>query len=281
MSRFLIHGGRELNGTIDVAANKNAILPMMAATLLTDEDCTIRNVPAIADVFVMVELLRSVGATVEFTDARTLAINTSAVNDTAPAANLVEKMRASILLAGPLLARFGHWAMHHPGGDAIGTRSIRAHLEAFQALGSAAVEDHDRYEVRNSKPHPASILLEEASVTATENIMLIAARIPGTTTIRNAACEPHVENLAAMLSRMGATVEGAGTNRLRISGSQDLRGVDCEVWPDHTEAGTFAALAAACHGAVTIRNVREEHLENVLHVLRRMIVRVRASVAAR
>lgn len=275
MPRFFIQGGRELNGAIDVAANKNAILPMMAATLLTDQDCVIGNVPAIADVFVMAELLQSVGARVEFTDPRTLTINTSAVRDTHPAGELVAKMRASVLLAGPLLARFGHWSMDHPGGDSIGTRSIRAHLEAFQILGSTVEIGHGRYEVRNHHPHPASILLEEASVTATENIMLLAARIPGRTTIRNAACEPHIENLAHMLESMGIGIEGAGTNRLHIVGAESPGGAFCEVWPDHTEAGTFAALAAACHGTVTIRNVREEHIENVIHVLHRMNVDLR------
>jgi UDP-N-acetylglucosamine 1-carboxyvinyltransferase len=270
LSRFLIEGGYPLEGVIEVAANKNAILPMMAATLLTEQDCVIRNVPKIADVYVMSELLQSVGARVDWTDDRTLVINTADVRDTNPDPTLVAKMRASVLVAGPLLARFGHWAMDHPGGDSIGTRSIRAHLEGFQLMGSSVDIGHGRYEVKNSKPHPASILLEEASVTATENLMLLASRIPGTTTILNAACEPHIENLAVMLQSMGVGIDGAGTNRLRITGILEPAGTTAEVWPDHTEAGTFAALAAACRGSVTIRNVRQEHLENVLHLMRRM-----------
>jgi UDP-N-acetylglucosamine 1-carboxyvinyltransferase len=270
LPRFLIQGGHELKGSIEVAANKNAILPMMAASLLTEDDCVLRNVPGIADVFVMAELLRSVGARVEFVDSRTLLINTSQVRDTDPAEHLVEKMRASVLLAGPLLARFGRWSMHHPGGDAIGTRSIRAHLEAFQKLGANVTMGDGHYEVRAGKLEPTAILLEEASVTATENIMLVASRIPGTTVIKNAACEPHVENLADMLTSMGVEIFGAGTNRLTIHGRNELGAASSDVWPDHTEAGTFAALGAACGGRITIENVRADHLENVLIVLRRM-----------
>jgi len=270
VSRFLINGGKPLSGTIEVAANKNAILPMMAASLLTEADCVISNVPAIADVFVMAELLRSVGARVDFVEPKTLLINTGKVMDEDPAPHLVEKMRASVLLAGPLLARFGRWSMRHPGGDAIGTRSIRAHLEAFQTMGASSVVGHGHYEVRAAELSPAAILLEEASVTATENIMLVASRVPGMTVINNAACEPHVENLALMLQSMGATIEGAGTNRIKIQGADHLGPASCAVWPDHTEAGTFAALGAACGGNITIENVRSEHLENVLLILRRM-----------
>ena len=270
MPRFFINGGRRLAGTIEVAANKNAILPMMAATLLTEADCIIRNVPAIADVFVMAELLRSVGAVVEFAEPRTLHINSADVRDTDPAEYLVERMRASVLLAGPLLARFGRWSMHHPGGDSIGTRSIRAHLEAFQRMGAQVTVGDGHYVVRAKALHPVSILLEEASVTATENIMLVAASVPGTTVVKNAACEPHVENLAFMLQSMGVGIEGAGTNRVTINGVSKPGPASYDVWPDHTEAGTFAALGAACGNEVTIRNVRGEHLENVLLILRRM-----------
>ena len=168
MSRFLIEGGRPLNGTIEVAANKNAILPMMAASLITDGDCVIKNVPAIADVYVMADLLRSVGATVEFADNRTLKINTENVSQWVPDERLVERLRASVLLAGPLLARFGRWKMHHPGGDiSIGTRSIRSHLKAFHTLGADVHSASQQYDVSCTNPQPGTVFLDEASVTAT------------------------------------------------------------------------------------------------------------------
>lgn len=259
-----------MSGTIQVAANKNAILPMMAASLLTEEDCTIRNLPQIADVFVMAELLQSVGAQVTFHDDRTVTINTKSVSEFTPDEELVERMRASVLLAGPLLARFGRWSMRHPGGDAIGTRSIRTHLEGFKHLGAKIQARHAHYDVRFDRIAPEVIFLDEASVTATENLMMVASRTPGTTVIRNAACEPHIENLAAMLGNMGADIEGAGTNVVKIHGREQLGSASCSVWPDHTEAGTFAALAAACGGGVTIENVRPDHLEIVSLILERM-----------
>jgi UDP-N-acetylglucosamine 1-carboxyvinyltransferase len=253
-----------------VAANKNAILPMMAASLISDGDCIIHNVPAIADVYVMADLLRSVGASVEFADDRTVKINTQAVSQWVPEEHLVERLRASVLLAGPLLARFGRWRMHHPGGDTIGTRSIRSHLEAFHTLGAEVHSASQQYDVSCADPRPGVVFLDEASVTATENLMMLAARIPGETTVKNAACEPHIENLAEMLVEMGAGIEGAGTNVLKISGSRNLGPATCEVWPDHTEAGTFAALGAAMQGNICIHNVRPEHHEMVLLILERM-----------
>ncbi len=243
---------------------------MMAASLLTDGECIIGNVPAIADVYVMADLLRSVGAQVEFEGPRSLRISTKGVSNWTPAVELVEKLRASVLMAGPLLARFGHWSMHHPGGDAIGTRSIKTHLEAFQTLGGTVQASAGRYDVSCSRLEPGTIFLDEASVTATENLMMLASKTQGKTTIRNAACEPHIVNLAEMLNAMGARVHGAGTNVLEIEGVEELGPVTCEVWPDHTEAGTFAALAASCGGAVDIVNVVPEHLEMVLLVLKRM-----------
>ncbi|HZT96936.1 MAG TPA: UDP-N-acetylglucosamine 1-carboxyvinyltransferase [Chloroflexota bacterium] len=270
LPRFLIQGGKPLSGTVEVAANKNAILPMMAATLLTEAECVIRNVPRIADVYVMADLLRSVGAGVEFLDDRSLRIQTEDVRGWAPAEELVEKLRASVLMAGPLLARFGRWSMRHPGGDAIGTRSIQTHLEAFRALGATVDARPQNYDVRCAKLEPAPLFLDEVSVTATENLMMLATRVPGTTVIKNAACEPHIVNLAEMLTAMGASIEGAGTNVVTVHGGRDLGSVDCQVWPDHTEAGTFAALAAACGGPVRILNVVAEHLEMVLLVLSRM-----------
>jgi UDP-N-acetylglucosamine 1-carboxyvinyltransferase len=271
MSKFVIEGGRPLAGRIDVEANKNAVLPMMAASLLTDDDCYIENVPRIADVETMTEILIELGAIVENVGEHRLRINCTAVASHQPPAKLVEKLRASIVLMGPLLARFGRANMHHPGGDAIGTRSIGTHVHAFQAMGAQFDIDDNFYVSRVVESNgDRTLFLDEASVTATENVMLFAASRDTLTTLRNAACEPHIENLAAMLLAMGATIDGAGSNVLRIRGATTLRGARCTVWPDHIEAGTFAALAAACGGAVTIGNVIPEHIEMVRVVLQRM-----------
>ncbi|HZU12918.1 MAG TPA: UDP-N-acetylglucosamine 1-carboxyvinyltransferase [Chloroflexota bacterium] len=270
MSKFVIHGGRPLSGVIDVAANKNAVLPMMAAALLTDQDCVLENVPAIADVTTMSQIMRDLGAIVEELPGRRLRLNCAGVNSDHPPESLVERMRASVILMGPLLARHGHVNMHHPGGDAIGYRSIGTHVHAFERLGVDVRPDKDLYRACvGGRPSDRTIFLDEASVTATENIMLYAAARPGVTTVRNAASEPHVENLALMLNGMGAQIEGAGSNVLHIRGAT-LSGTSATVWPDHAESGTFAALAAAGRGTVTIRNIIPEHLDMVLLILDRM-----------
>ncbi|GAC1467559.1 MAG: UDP-N-acetylglucosamine 1-carboxyvinyltransferase [Chloroflexota bacterium] len=230
MSKFVIEGGHTLRGEIEVAANKNAVLPMMAACLLTDEDCYLDNVP-----------------------------------------RLVERLRASIVLLGPLLARFGRANMHHPGGDAIGTRSINTHIRALQEMGVHFHIDDNFYAAHvGPDPSNCSIFLDETSVTATENALLFASLRPCETTIRNAASEPHVENLALLLRAMGAEIDGAGSNVIRVRGARRLNGAQAPVWPDHIEAGTFAALAAACRGHVRIKNVVPDHLDMVLLVLERM-----------
>ncbi len=271
MSKFIIEGGAPLRGEIEVAANKNAVLPMMAACLLTDDDCYLENVPRIVDVATMAAILRELGAVVEELPGDRLHINCSQVRSSYPPAHLVERLRASIVLFGPLLARFGRARMHHPGGDAIGTRSIGSHIRALEALGAHFDIDDNLYSARvNGVPARDNIFLDEASVTATENAMLFAAARDGMTIIRNAACEPHVTNLAALLCGMGARIDGAGSNVIRICGVSELRGAAERVWPDHVEAGTFAALAAACGGEVAIKNVIPEHLDMVLLTLERM-----------
>jgi UDP-N-acetylglucosamine 1-carboxyvinyltransferase len=271
MSKFLIEGGVALSGEIQVAANKNAVLPIMSACLLTDEDCYIDNVPAIADVATMASILQDLGATVELMGKNRLRINCSSVTSHHPPVHLVERLRASIVLMGPLLARFGRANMHHPGGDAIGTRSINTHLRALAALGAEFEIDDNFYCGRLDTQHgDRNIFLDEASVTATENALLVAASRPGRTVIRNAASEPHIANLAHFLCGMGATIDGAGSNIVHVEGKPDLQGTSDAVWPDHVEAGTFAALAAACGGRVTIKNVIPEHLDAVLFILEQM-----------
>jgi UDP-N-acetylglucosamine 1-carboxyvinyltransferase len=271
MSKFIIQGGRPLSGEISVAANKNAVLPMMAACLLTDDDCFLDNVPGIADVVTMASILRELGAEVEQVSSNRLRINCSGARSYHPPEYLVERLRASIVLMGPLLARFGRANMHHPGGDAIGTRSIATHVRALEALGTTFELRDDSYDAEASTvTNDVSIFLDEASVTATENAMLLAAAQPRSTVIANAASEPHIENLAHLLTGMGADIEGTGSNVLRIRGRKDLRGASAEVWPDHIEAGTFAALAAAAGGDVTIRNAIPQHLDMILLVLEKM-----------
>jgi len=275
MARFIIQGGAPLAGAIDVASNKNAVLPMMAASLLTDEDCYIERVPRIADVATMSAILQEMGAEVEYVADDCLRINTRSVSSFAPPADLVERLRGSIVLLGPLLARFGQVEMHHPGGDAIGTRSIATHVDALTNLGVNFGTHSDVYRARaRSEGGDHNIFLDEASVTATENVMLFAATREGTTTIRNAASEPHIANLGCMLQKMGAEVQGAGSNILTVRG-RNLGGASQTVWPDHIEAGTFAALAAAAHAAITINNVVAEHLDMPLLILRRMGADVR------
>jgi len=271
MSKFVIEGGHTLRGEIEVAANKNAVLPMMAACLLTDEDCYLDNVPRIADVATMATTLRELGAVVEEQGDRRLRINSASVSSFHPAERLVERLRASIVLLGPLLARFGRANMHHPGGDAIGTRSINTHIRALQEMGVHFHIDDNFYAAHvGPDPSNCSIFLDETSVTATENALLFASLRPCETTIRNAASEPHVENLALLLRAMGAEIDGAGSNVIRVRGARRLNGAQAPVWPDHIEAGTFAALAAACRGHVRIKNVVPDHLDMVLLVLERM-----------
>lgn len=271
MPKFIIQGGRPLSGEISVAANKNAVLPMMAACLLTDDDCFLDNVPGIADVVTMASILHELGAVVEHESPSRLRINCSTARSYHPPEYLVERLRASIVLMGPLLARFGRANMHHPGGDAIGTRSIATHVRALEALGTTFELRDDFYGAEaSSVGTDVSIFLDEASVTATENAMLLAAAQPRNTVIANAASEPHIENLANLLSAMGADIEGTGSNVLRIRGRRDLHGASASIWPDHIEAGTFAALAAAAGGDVTIRNAIPEHLDMILLVLEKM-----------
>lgn len=275
MAKFVIQGGRPLSGRIDVAANKNAVLPMMAACLLTDDDCFLDNVPRIADVATMAEILRDIGADVEYLDDSRMRINCSGTHTYTLPPHLVERLRASIVLMGPLLARFGRAEMHHPGGDAIGTRSIGTHIHAFQDMGASFDIDDNFYRAcvsPNGKDH--FVFLDETSVTATENAMLLAAARPGCTSIANAASEPHITNLVVMLESMGVRVEGHGSNVLHIHGCGALSGAQAEVWPDHIEVGTFAALAAACQGEVEIHNVVSDHLHMILLILNRMGVDV-------
>ncbi|MDZ7343710.1 MAG: UDP-N-acetylglucosamine 1-carboxyvinyltransferase [candidate division KSB1 bacterium] len=273
MAKFIITGGKKLQGEIFLSGNKNAALPILAATVLTDAPCVIHNVPKITDVATMLALLVDLGKTIEHTGDRSVHIK-NAVSQSALDKHLVEKLRASILFLGPLLARTGNVSIGPPGGCVIGRRAVGTHFEALTAMGATIVGTEDHYEATLAHPRPAQIFLDEVSVTATENAMMCAAAIPGETVIDNAACEPHVADLAEVLRKMGAKITGEGTNRLTIHGQNNLGGFEHRIVPDHIEAGTMIIASACTQGQILIRDVRPAHLRPMLIYLQRMGVHV-------
>ncbi len=255
MEKFVIEGGQPLSGTLVPAGNKNAALPVLAATLLTREHVVLRNIPRIRDVDAMLDLLRGLGATAEWQDDNSVALCAAGVTSTAVDPALSERIRASFLLAGPLLARFGRAQMPPPGGDVIGRRRLDPHLDAFRALG-AKVETDRSY--RLSAPHglrACDFFMDEPSVMATENALMAAALTPGSTVIHNAASEPHVQDLARLLLQMGARIEGIGSNVMLVHGASELGGADFTIGPDYIEVGSFIALAACTGGDLRIKDV--------------------------
>jgi UDP-N-acetylglucosamine 1-carboxyvinyltransferase len=261
VNTFVIEGGRPLSGEITVAGNKNAALPMLAATLLTEEEVRLANVPDIRDVETMGAALEDLGATVRFESGGQVAVRARSLRSTAPAVEICQRMRASFVLAGPLLAREGRAVLPAPGGDKIGRRPVDTHIRAFRELGAEVEITADRYLIGAPRGlRGADLFLEEMSVTATENALMAASLAKGITVLRNAASEPHVQDLCRMLVAMGAQIEGIGTNVLRIEGVDRLRGCTAAVGPDYLEVGSFIALAAATGGDLLIRKARpEEH----------------------
>lgn len=255
MSRFIIQGGHPLSGTIRPVGNKNAVLPMLAASLLTDEPVTLLHVPQIEDVQSMLVLLEHLGVAIE-QRGRTLTLCAATVRQGRLDASVCRKVRSSILLAGPLVARHGEARLFPPGGDVIGRRRLDTHFAGLRALGvTISVAEH--YTFKQKRLRAADLILDEASVTATENIMMAATLAPGTTTILNAACEPHVADLGRLLNGMGAAVRGLGTNRLEIDGVERLHGTRHTVEPDYIEVGSFLAAAAVTRGALTVEKIPE------------------------
>jgi UDP-N-acetylglucosamine 1-carboxyvinyltransferase len=260
VQKLVIEGGRPLSGTVVPAGNKNAALPCLAATLLTDEDVVLENIPRIRDVTAMLKLLEHLGASVEWTDDNEVKVNASGVDHQYVDEELANYIRASFLLAGPLLARFGHVEMPPPGGDVIGRRRLDPHLDAFRALGASVdVERSITLEAENGL-RASDFMMDEPSVMASENALLAAVLAPGETTIRNAAAEPHVQDLARMLQSMGATIGGIGSNVMTVQGSDRLSGTRFRIGPDHIEVGSFIALAAATGGALRIKDSSPEDL---------------------
>ncbi len=268
---FVIQGRRPLQGEVRVTGNKNAALPMLAAVLLTDEPVTLHNVPRIGDVNTMLQLLKNLGVEVLANGNASLMLQARELHTTALDPSLATQIRASILLAGPLLARLGSVNLPPPGGDVIGRRRIDTHLLAFEAMGAHVEVNLARHRIEVSTPnglHPQDIFLDEASVTATENALMAAALTPGMTVLRNAASEPHVQNLCHMLAGMGARIEGIGTNTLTIWGAERLHGGEFTIGPDLLEIGSFLGLGAVTPGEIRIKDVRPDELRMVLHVFR-------------
>jgi UDP-N-acetylglucosamine 1-carboxyvinyltransferase len=270
---FVIDGGRPLSGRIRAAGNKNGALPILAACLLTTEAVVLRNVPRIADVETMLELLNDLGAEAEWTGPNEVHVQAADVSKQELDEELCSRMRASFLLAGPLLARLGGVSVPPPGGDVIGRRRLDPHIHAFAELG-AQIEVGSRYEMRAGSLRGKPIFLDEASVMATENAVMAAALTPGETVIGNAACEPHVQDLCRFLVSLGAQIEGIESNVLRIKGVELLRGGEWEIGPDHIEVGSFIGLAAITGGDVTIDGVKNADLVSMLHAFEKLGVHV-------
>jgi UDP-N-acetylglucosamine 1-carboxyvinyltransferase len=259
---FVIEGGRSLNGAIRVAGNKNAALPIIAASLLTDEPVRLSNVPAITDVETMLELVADLGVFVEHVGPGEVRIHASEVVKRELDEELCSRIRASILLAGPLLARCGEAVIPPPGGDVIGRRRLDTHIHALSQLG-VSVHPNRRFRMRAEKLAGARVFLDEASVTGTENVIMAAVLARGETVIGNAACEPHVQDLCRFLVSLGAEIEGIGSNVLRIRGVERLHGGEWRICPDHIEVASFLGLAAVTEGDITIEDVVLEDLSAI------------------
>ena len=275
MEQFIIQGGQRLQCEVTPSGNKNAALPLLAACLLTDEPLTLRNIPRIGDIETLLEILRQLGVRIDDKGGGTFVLHAKDVGSTAPPPGLSARIRGSLTLLGPMLARTGRAALPAPGGDRIGRRRIDTHLMALAALG-ADVRDDRELTVAAPGLRGADILLDEASVTATENAVMAAVAAHGTTILRNAASEPHVEDLCRCLNAMGGRIEGVGSNILTIEGAPRLRGGEFTVSPDHIEIGSFIGLGAVTRGEIRIRGVRCEHLRMVDLVFRKRLgVRMR------
>jgi len=270
---FVIEGGRPLNGTVRAAGNKNGALPIIAACVLTDEPVVLRNIPRIRDVDTMLALLADLGADVEWLGENEVRIQAAGVSKTEVDEELSDRIRGSFLLAGPLLARYGHVLLSPPGGDFIGRRPLDTHVHAFQQLG-AEVAVGRRFELRADKLVGKHIFLDEASVMGTENAVMAATLAQGQTTLMNAACEPHVQDLCRFLVSLGAQIEGIGSNMLRIEGVTELSGGEHRIGAEHIEAASFIGLAAVTGGDVTVEDIEPRDFLSILAAFERLGVEV-------
>lgn len=262
MSKFIINGGLTISGNFTPRGNKNAVLPMLAAATLTDQPITLSHVPDIQDVRVMLELLETLGVTVDKKNDE-ITLCAAGLHTTTLDEELCRRVRASILLAGPLAAKHGSATVYAPGGDVIGRRRLDTHFYGLRALG-IEISETTPYHFKRTTLRAAHLVLDEASVTATENILMAAVLSEGETTIFNAACEPHVQDLANLLVKMGADISGIGTNLIRIQGKESLHGASHPIQPDYIETGSFLAASAVTGGSLTINNPGDDLTLSVL-----------------
>jgi len=266
---FVIEGGQPLSGRVRAAGNKNGALPVLAACLLTSEPVVLSNVPRIRDVDTMMALISALGAEVEWTGENEVRVHAADVSSHELDPDLARRIRASFLLAGPLLARLGRASVPPPGGDVIGRRRLDPHIHALAELG-AEIDIGDRFELRTSGLRGKHIFLDEASVMATENTVMAAVLTPGETVVGNAACEPHIQDLCRFLVTLGARIEGIESNVLRIEGVDSLSGGEWRICPEHIEVGSFIGLAAVTGGDVTIDGIDAKDLTAILPVFERL-----------
>src|ERR1700761_5808647 len=269
--QYIVEGGHHLRGAIEPSGNKNAALPIIAAALLTDQPVTLENVPRIRDTETLVELIRSVGALAEWRGRNRLAIHAKEIRAADLDPVLCARIRASILLAGPLLARCGEVMLPPPGGDVIGRRRLDTHFLAFEHLG-AGLFPTARLEFRCPRLKGADVFLDEPSVTATENALMAAVTAHGTTYLRNVASEPHVQDLAHFLVALGAQIEGVGTNTIVVHGPATLGAVSYAIGPDHIEVGSLIGLAAVTRSPLRIARAGVEHLRSIRMGFERLVI---------
>ena len=273
MESFCIEGGNPLRGEVTPSGNKNAALPLLCATILTDEPVILHNIPMIRDVLAMRRLIESLGVTFEEVDPHTWKIQAKNVEASRLDPDLCRRVRASILLAGPMCARCGELLLPPPGGDVIGRRRVDTHILALVKLGADAFYDRQYHFSVKGRLHGCNILMDEASVTATENAIMAAVTAEGTTVLRNAASEPHIQELCHLLNAMGAKISNIGANVLTIEGVESLHGAEFTIGPDYLEVVSYIGAAAMTHGEVMIRNAGNEYLDMVSLVFNRMGVR--------
>jgi UDP-N-acetylglucosamine 1-carboxyvinyltransferase len=271
---FIIEGRQRIGGTIRAAGNKNGALPILAATILAGEPVTLRNVPRIRDVDTMLELLAELGAEASWVGPNEVQVDTANVSKAEPDVALGSKIRASFLLAGPLLARFGRATMPPPGGDVIGRRRLDPHIHAFAKLGASIDTSGRTYDITTTGLQGAPVFLDEASVMATENTIMAAVLSPGETVIGNAACEPHVQDLCRFLVSIGAEIDGIESNVLRVNGVESLGGGEWSIGCDHIEVGSFIGMAAITGGDITIEAVRSRDLVSIIPAFEKLGVNV-------
>jgi len=274
VDKIRVVGGRPLEGTVRISGAKNASLPDLCAALLTDQPVLLRNVPEVRDIRTMGRVLGALGAEVDSRVGGAIEVRAASLTSVEAPYDLVKTMRASVLVLGPLLARAGHARVSLPGGCAIGARPINLHLLALERMGATISVEHGYVEARAERLRGTEIYFDTVTVTGTENVLMAASRAEGETVLRNAACEPEVVDLAELLVKMGARIQGAGGPTIRVEGVPNLRGAEHDVLPDRIETGTYLAACAIAGGEIEIRGCRPAHLRAVIEKLRETGVRI-------